>query len=103
GVVGGAVTRVRAVWAHAWPAILFTSLPLAARRRFPLSAFVVLLAGTLATRGYATDVTFLAIVFAGYSAVAYSRFRGAALLSMIPASVLVAARFWYALPSSPPG
>ncbi len=78
---------------------MFTSLPLAARRRFPLIAFVVLLAGALATQRYATDVTFLAIVFAGYSAVAYSRFRGAALLSMIPASLLVAAGFWNASPS----
>jgi signal transduction histidine kinase len=102
-VVVVAVTQLQQVWEQAWLAILFTSLPLAARRRFPLSAFVVLLAGTLATRGYATDVTFLAIVFAGYSAVAYSRFRGAALLSMIPASVLVAASFWYALPASPTG
>ena len=64
------------VWKHAFPAILFASLPLAARRRFPLSAFLVLLLGTLTTRQYATDITFLAIVFAGYSAVAYSRFRG---------------------------
>jgi hypothetical protein len=100
GVVVVAVTQFQDVLAHAWPAILFTSVPLAARRRFPLSAFVVLLAGTLATQQYATDVTFLAIVFSGYSAVAYSRFRGAALLSMIPASVLVAASFWSA---SPPG
>jgi len=95
-VVVVAVTQMQEVLAHAWPAILFTSVPLAARRRFPLSAFVVLLAGTLATRSYATDVTFLAIVFSGYSAVAYSRFRGAALLSMIPASLLVAASFWSA-------
>jgi signal transduction histidine kinase len=97
-VVG--VTQVRPVWEHALLAILFTSLPLAARRRFPLGAFMVLLAGTLATQGYATDVTFLAIVFAGYSAVAYSRFRGAALLSMIPASLIVAAGYWNASPSS---
>ena len=96
-VVG--VTPLQEVWKHGLPAVLFTSLPLAARRRFPLIAFVVLLAGTLATQRYATDVTFLAIVFAGYSAVAYSRFRGAALLSMIPASLLVAAGFWNASPS----
>jgi len=88
------------VWKHAFPAILFASLPLAARRRFPLSAFLVLLLGTLATRQYATDITFLAIVFAGYSAVAYSRFRGAALLSMIPAGLLVAVSFWSASPSN---
>ena len=96
-VVG--VTPLLEVWKHGLPAVLFTSLPLAARRRFPLSAFVVLLFGALATQRYATDVTFLAIVFAGYSAVAYSRFRGAALLSMIPASLLVAAGFWNASPS----
>jgi signal transduction histidine kinase len=95
-VVG--VTPLLEAWKHGLPAVLFTSLPLAARRRFPLIAFVVLLAGTLATQRYATDVTFLAIVFSGYSAVAYSRFRGAALFSMIPASLLVAAGFWNASP-----
>ena len=97
-VVVVAVTQIQQVWEHAWPAILFTSLPLAVRRRFPLSAFVVLLAGTLATQGYATDVTFLAIIFAGYSAVAYSRFRGAALLSMLPAGLIVAIGYWSASP-----
>src|SRR5215472_16509127 len=97
-VVG--VTQVQQVWGHALLAILFTSLPLAARRRFPLGAFVVLLAGTLATQNYATLVTFLAIVFAGYSAVAYSRFRGAAVLSMIPASLIVATHYWNASPSN---
>jgi signal transduction histidine kinase len=94
-VVG--VTQLREVWEHAAPAMLLTSLPLAARRRFPLSAFVVLLAGALATKQYTTYVTFLAIVFAGYSAVAYSRFRGAAALSMLPAGLLVAAGFWNAM------
>jgi signal transduction histidine kinase len=97
-VVG--VTQIQQVWKHAALAILFTSLPLAARRRFPLSAFAVLLAGTLATQRYATDVTFLAIVLAGYSAVAYSRFRGAALLSMIPAGLIVATSYWNASPSN---
>jgi signal transduction histidine kinase len=106
-VVG--VTQVQQVWGHALLAVLFTSLPLAARRRYPLGAFVVLLAGTLATQNYATLVTFLAIVFAGYSAVAYSRFRGAALLSMIPAGLIVATSYWNAGPSNwtvgpvPPG
>ena len=97
-VVG--VTQAQEVWKHAALAILFTSLPLAARRRFPLSAFVVLLAAALATQSYATEVTFLAIVFAGYSAVAYSRFRGAALLSMIPAGLLVAVGYWNASPTN---
>jgi signal transduction histidine kinase len=95
-----AVTQLRDVWEHAAPAILLTSLPLAARRRFPLSAFVVLLAGALATRDYATYLTFVVIVFAGYSAVTYSRFRGAALLSMLAAGLLVAVGFWTGVPAN---
>jgi len=98
-VIGLAATSVAEAWGHAVLAILASSVPLAARRRFPLSAFLVLLAGTLAAKQYATDVTFLAIVLAGYSAVAYSRFRGAALLSMLPAGLLVAFSFWNAVPA----
>ncbi len=80
-------------------AALVTSVPLAARRRFPLAAFLVVVAGALATKNYATDVTFLAIVIAGYSAAVHSRFRGAALLALAPVGVLVAAFFWRAEPS----
>jgi signal transduction histidine kinase len=85
---------------RAFPAILITTAPLAARRRFPLSAFFVVLLGAAVTPRYATVVTFLAIVFAGYSAVAYSRFRGAALLSMLPAGLLVGLSYWNALPTN---
>ena len=88
------------IWKHSAVAILFTSVPLAFRRRFPLTAFAVLLAGALATRRYATDVTFVAFVFAGYSAVTYSRFRNAAMLSMPVAGVLVVATFWNAAPGT---
>jgi len=85
---------------HSIPAVVVTSVPLAVRRRFPLAAFWVLLLGAIATRQYATDVTFLAIIFAGYSAVAYSRFRGAALLSMFPAAVFVTVAFWSGGPAN---
>jgi len=84
-------------------AILAISVPLAARRRFPLTAFGVLLLGAVATTRYATDITFLAIVFAGYSAVAYSRFRNAALLSVPLAGVIVVAAFWTAAPATTAG
>jgi signal transduction histidine kinase len=88
------------LWKHSAAAVLLASVPLAFRRRFPLMAFAVLLAGALATRQYATDITFLAIVFAGYSAVAYSRFRNAAMLSMPLAGLLVAVAFWTAAPAT---
>ena len=94
------LSRFEEAWKHGGAVIVLTTVPLAARRRFPLSAFVVVVLGALVAPRYATDVTFLAIVFAGYSAVAYSRFRGAALLSMLPAGLLVAVGFWSAFPSN---
>jgi len=83
-------------------AALVTSVPLAVRRRFPLSAFLILAAGAVATTSHATDVTVLAIVIAGYSAAVHSRFRGAALLALAPVGVLLAAAFWRAVPSVVP-
>jgi signal transduction histidine kinase len=99
GVAARPPQSLEQLWQHSAAAILLTSVPLAFRRRFPLAAFAVLLAGVLATRQYATDITFLAIVFAGYSAVAYSRFRNAAMLSMPLAGVLVIYAFWTAAPA----
>jgi signal transduction histidine kinase len=100
GVFAQPAESVGQLWKHSFVPILLTSVPLAFRRRFPLTAFAVLLAGALATRQYATDVTFLAIVFAGYSAVAYSRFRNAAMLSMPLAGLLVVYAFWTAVPAT---
>jgi signal transduction histidine kinase len=81
------------------PAALATSVPLAARRRFPLAVFLVVLAAALIAKGHATEVTFLAIVIAGYSAAVHSRFRGAALLTLTPAGLVAAAVFWKARPA----
>jgi signal transduction histidine kinase len=71
-----------------------TSLPLAARRRYPLAAFgVVVLAACLTTR-YATYVTFLLVIIAAYSAVVHSRFRGGPLLCLGPAGVALTVVYW---------
>jgi len=102
-IVPGRVLSIGDVVNKELVAIVFLSVPLAARRRFPLTAFGVLVLGAVATRQYATDITFLAIVFAGYSAVAYSRFRNAALLSVPLAGVIVAAAFWNAVPATSAG
>ena len=78
------------------------SVPLAARRRAPLTAFAVLLIGAIAVRQYATDVTFAAVICAGYSAVAHSRFRNAALVGVPFGGLVMTAGFWgasQALPS----
>jgi signal transduction histidine kinase len=77
--------------------VILTAAPLALRRVFPLAAFWTILAavfGTYYGRTYgATLITFLIVAFAAYSAVVHSRFRGAALLSMPLATVLVIALF----------
>lgn len=69
---------------------------LAVRRVFPLSVFFLVLAVAFAARNFATYVTFIAIVLAAYTAVVRSRFRGAALIAMAPAGLLVAVVFWRA-------
>ncbi len=90
----------RAIPPNAVVAAVVTSAPLAARRRYPLTALFVLLLGAVVTRRYATDITFLTLVFAAYSAVVYSRFRGAAQLSVPMAGVFVVAAFWKVTPAS---
>jgi signal transduction histidine kinase len=77
-------------------AIVLTSVPLAARRLAPLTAFTVLLIGALVIRQYATDVTFVAVICAGYSAIAHSRFRNAALLGVPLGGVVLTAAYWTA-------
>ena len=66
-----------------------TTLPLAVRRIFPLTAFWVILAAATATPHYAANlVSLAAVVLAAFSGMAYSRFRGAAVLSMPAAAFL---------------
>jgi signal transduction histidine kinase len=76
--------------------LALTAVPLAWRRVFPLTAFwvslaIVSVAGSIgATAGI---ITFLTVTFAAYSAVVYSRFRGAALISMPAAAVFLMIKF----------
>jgi len=72
-------------------AVLLASLPLAARRRYPLAACLLLAIGVYATRHDAKVIAIASIVFAGYSAVKYSRFRGAALVTVAWLFVIVGA------------
>jgi hypothetical protein len=102
-IMPGQVVSIGDLVGHELVPIVLLSVPLAVRRRFPLTAFGVLLLGAIAATQYATDITFLVIVFAGYSAVAYSRFRNAALLSMPLAGLIVAAAFWPATPATSAG
>jgi signal transduction histidine kinase len=81
---GGGVTAARiAIPAGGkTAALVVASAPLAARRRYPLAACLVLVLGALAARHSDKPIAVATVVFAGYSAVVYSRFRGAALLTV---------------------
>jgi signal transduction histidine kinase len=74
-------------------ALLVACALLATRRRYPLAACSLLMIELLATR-YATPIALFIVVFAGYSAVKYSRFRGAALVAVPWLWVIVGAVLW---------
>src|SRR5215472_13098220 len=88
-----------------WPNVLFamlTTAPLAMRRLRPLIAFWVILAAALVAPYTANNwLTFIAVVVAAYSAVVYSSFRHAAVISVPTAGILAAAAFPDAAPALP--
>jgi signal transduction histidine kinase len=102
-VTVASLVAVKITFHEGIPAALATSVPLAARRRFPLAVFLFVLVAALITKSHTTDVTVLAIVIGGYSAAVHSRFRGSALLTLIPAGIVVAWQFWRAAPAAPFG
>jgi signal transduction histidine kinase len=90
-------------WQQALLAI-FGTAPLALRRVWPLTAFWPVLGAAVATPGYReTVVTLIVVIVAAYSAVAYSRFRGAAMLCVPAGGLLATAALHGTLPQLPDG
>jgi signal transduction histidine kinase len=75
-------------------AYLIAAALLAARRRYPLTTCVLLVVEVLATRPDSKPIALGLVVFAGYSAVLYSRFRGAALVTVPWLWVIVGSLLW---------
>jgi signal transduction histidine kinase len=73
--------------------VLVTTAPLALRRVRPLTTFWVVFFGVILTSQYINTVTVIAIVVAAYSAVVHSRYRGAALISVPLAGLVITAIF----------
>jgi signal transduction histidine kinase len=82
---------IRALGFDTLLALLITTLPLALRRAYPLTVFWVVLFGIVVDSQAANFISFVALVLAAYSAVGHSRFRGAAVLSVLLAGVVVTA------------
>jgi signal transduction histidine kinase len=97
-VPGTAIHKIAEVGTGIVPAgqlflVALTTLPLAFRRRYPATAFTVILIAAMATHGDVTSITFLSLIFAAYSAVVYGRFRRMALLTVFSWGVVVTAAF----------
>jgi signal transduction histidine kinase len=71
-----------------------TTAPLAFRRIYPITTFWVILAAIIATSGSThTVITWAAVIFAAYCAVAYSPFRRLALVGVLVAAIVVTAAY----------
>lgn len=88
---------------HGPPAFLvaLTTLPLAARRRYPLITFWVVLLAARATHTDATWITVLACAVAAYGAVVHSRHRVLAMGGLVLAAGLAGAGFGNIAPALP--
>ncbi|MEU7004777.1 histidine kinase [Nonomuraea sp. NPDC046570] len=81
--------------------VALTALPLAARRRYPLITFWVMLAAALATHAGATWITVLTCAVAAYGAVVYSRKRFLAMGGLVLAAGLAGGAFRDVAPALP--
>jgi signal transduction histidine kinase len=80
---------------------MLTTAPLAFRRRYPVGVFCMVMGAVFATSRHSTTVTFVAVLFAAYSAILYSPYRRLALLCVSIAAVIVTAAFPNTTPPVP--
>lgn len=76
-----------------WVLVVLSALPLAARRRFPLTVFAVVLCAGLAIGDDASWINVLTCVIGTYSAVMHSRHRAGAMAGLAVAAVLAGVAF----------
>jgi signal transduction histidine kinase len=80
-------------------AATLTALPLAWRRVYPITAWLVIIAAiVLVQQDFVPKVAFGTAVYAAYSAIAYSRYRNLAITVVSLTTILAAAVFGYRLP-----
>jgi hypothetical protein len=89
--------------AHPSPFLLaaaaLTALPLAWRRVYPITAWLMIMAAVVVVQqDFVPKVAFGTAVFAAYSAIAYSRYRNLAITVVSLTTVITAAVFGYRLP-----
>jgi signal transduction histidine kinase len=90
-------------WPSPWTFLgaVAIAAPLAFRRTYPITAFCVIMVAVLGASGHITSITVAAVIFAAYSAVAYSPYRRAALLSVLAGAVIVTVAYPNTTPPVP--
>jgi signal transduction histidine kinase len=73
--------------------VVLTTAPLALRRTYPTAAFGVILVASVVTKSYATAITVASVIFAAYSAVAYSKYRRTTVFCLLFGAVVVMAAY----------
>ena len=91
--VPGARVAEREPSAPAWPLVVLSALPLAARRRYPLATFGVVLGAAVVIGDAASWINVLTCVIGAYSAIMYSRYRARATAGLVVAAVLAGLAF----------
>jgi signal transduction histidine kinase len=81
--------------------VMLTTLPLAYRRTYPVSAFCVIMAAVVATSEYATAVTVGAALFAAYCAVVYSSRQWVSIGCLLVGLIVVTLAYRQASPRIP--
>ncbi|WP_329015765.1 sensor histidine kinase [Streptomyces sp. NBC_00690] len=84
-----------------WLLIVLSALPLAARRRYPLAAFALVMGATLAMDDEATWMGVVTCVIGAYGAVVHSRYRLGSIIGLGIAAVLAGIAFQDAEPLLP--
>ncbi|MFI6403303.1 sensor histidine kinase [Streptomyces sp. NPDC050548] len=85
----------------AWPLVVLSALPLAARRRYPLATFGVVLGAAVVIGDDASWINVLTCVIGAYSATMYSRHRARATAGLVVAAVLAGLAFRNTDPAFP--
>lgn len=101
---GGGIV-IQTVPVHAAPATLvaaaLTALPLAFRRLYPSTVWLVIVAAIFAMHDNVPPVAFATAVFAAYSAVVHSRYRNLAIAAVLVLTLAATATFADTLPRFP--
>ena len=82
-------------------AAALSGLPLAVRRLYPITAWLVIVTAAVTMRGGVPPVTFGAAVFAAYSAVVHSRYRNLAIAVVLAVTLGITATYADTLPRFP--